>query len=74
MLAGKTCYGLDLRDTTLEYGFDLGPLITLYQRSSRKKPFFNDFFARLAGTPNLRKQIEQGYTQEQISDICNGAI
>jgi uncharacterized protein YbbC (DUF1343 family) len=66
VLAGKTCYGLDLRDTTLEYGFDLGPLITLYQRSSRKKPFFNDFFARLAGTPNLRKQIEQGYTQEQI--------
>ncbi len=66
VLAGKRCYGLDLRDTVLEYGFDLGPLLTMYARSPGKEKFFSPFFTKLAGTPELERQIRAGYSQAQI--------
>jgi len=66
LLAGRRCFGLDLRDTTLRYGFDLGPLLTLYARSTNKAVFFIPFFSKIAGTSALQKQIEQGVPESQI--------
>lgn len=66
VLGGQTCYGLDLRDTTLAYGFDLGPLLTLYARCQDKDKFFIPFFSKLAGTGELERQIRAGVREEEI--------
>lgn len=66
VLAGQTCYGLDLQDTTLGYGFDLGPLMTLYARCQDKEHFFIPFFSKLAGTAELERQIKAGASQDEI--------
>jgi hypothetical protein len=66
LLAGKRCFGLDLREATLVYGLDLNPLLTLYERSSNKSAFFIPFFSKIAGTALLQKQVEQGLPQAEI--------
>jgi len=41
-------------------------LIRAYDWYPYKDKFFNDFFDKLAGTKELRKQVEQGMTEDQI--------
>jgi uncharacterized protein YbbC (DUF1343 family) len=41
-------------------------LINYYKDYPEKDKFFNSFFEKLAGTKELRKQIEAGWTEEQI--------
>jgi len=41
-------------------------LIKTYNWFPQKDKYFNDFFEKLAGTKELRKQIEQGWTEEDI--------
>lgn len=41
-------------------------LVDLYAKDSAKKDFFIDFFEKLAGTDELRKQIIAGKTAEEI--------
>ena len=60
----KICYGKDLRNFELKGGLNLSWIIEAYQSSS--KPFFNDFFTKLAGTKQLQKQIEEGWSEEKI--------
>ena len=45
---------------------NLNWLIQLYTEANNKNDFFNSFFDKLAGTNILRKQIEEGYTEDQI--------
>jgi uncharacterized protein YbbC (DUF1343 family) len=33
---------------------------------SPKREYFNDYFSRLAGTDELRKQIEEGKSEDEI--------
>ena len=66
--AGHTVYhGLDLRDVEVKPCFDLTYLIKMYQHSNKSTFFLkNNFFEKLAGTAELRKQIVQGVSQEDI--------
>ncbi|MBR1834338.1 MAG: DUF1343 domain-containing protein [Bacteroidales bacterium] len=64
---GKRCYGLDLRQVQVPPRFDLSYLITMYG-ISRNSLFFqkSNFFEKLAGTGELRKQIMDGLSEEEI--------
>jgi uncharacterized protein YbbC (DUF1343 family) len=69
----KTCYGLDL--TTLdpeqifaERQLNLSYLLDIYQRYPNKDDFFlnSDFFEKLAGNNQLRKQLIAGKSEAAI--------
>ncbi len=65
---GELCYGLDLRKNDPAHKFTLKYLIDFYNKSDFKDTFFvrADFFDKLAGTDQLRKQIIAGKTEDQI--------
>jgi uncharacterized protein YbbC (DUF1343 family) len=63
---GKVCYGLDLRNAKVEPRIDLKYLLDFYKKYSDKEKFFIGSFDRLAGTTELKEQIRQGLTEEQI--------
>ncbi|MCX6273040.1 MAG: DUF1343 domain-containing protein [Bacteroidetes bacterium] len=65
------CQGYDLEDFSESFIRDSGKLylywiLELYKTYPEKKKFFNSFFDKLAGTTTLRKQIQQGMTEEAI--------
>jgi uncharacterized protein YbbC (DUF1343 family) len=65
------CYGIDLKnydaDSLRKTGkINLSWLIKMYNDFPDKPRFFNAYFTKLAGTEALRKQIEQGFTEQQI--------
>ncbi|MEO9964753.1 MAG: DUF1343 domain-containing protein [Reichenbachiella sp.] len=62
----RVCFGQDLRAIKASSGIDLNYLLTFYQKSSAKEEFFNSFFTNLAGTKRLRRQIEDGLTEDEI--------
>lgn len=67
----KTCYGVDLKGYSIDKirskgHIDLSLLIELYKAFPDKEHFFNAYFTKLAGTPELRKQIEAGKSEAQI--------
>jgi uncharacterized protein YbbC (DUF1343 family) len=75
----KVCYGLDLRDYDTyfirkEKRLNLRWLISLYKAYPDKSHFFNDYFTKLAGTDQLRKQIEAGKTEEEIRKSWEPAL
>lgn len=68
---GQICYGEDLSETPFLSEINLEWLIKAYNNYKGKDPFFiknsgKFWIDTLAGTDELRKQIEQGFTQEQI--------
>lgn len=69
---GEACFGEDLRNTERLAQIELKWLIKAYKNHSSKKNFFIIpkkgiyFFDKLAGTHKLRRQIEQGFSSEQI--------
>lgn len=68
---GNLCYGLDLRNVDAEKEkFTLKYLIDFYNKADFKDKFFArpDFFDKLAGTDQLRKQIIAGDTEAQIRE------
>lgn len=69
LLKDKACFGLDLRQTTLNRsGIDLSFLIDFYKKSNQGAVFFTSpkFMDLLSGTDKLRLQIIQGKTPEEI--------
>ncbi|MES2109397.1 MAG: DUF1343 domain-containing protein [Bacteroidota bacterium] len=67
----KTCYGIDLKNYATNTFYNTGKLnlawlIELYKAFPDKEHFFNAYFTKLAGTTELRKQIEAGKTEAQI--------
>lgn len=73
-LNGKPCKGWDLtstaKGTVIERGrLDLSHIIRVHKDlTSQGKDFFlkNNFFDKLAGTTQLREQLNQGMTEEDI--------
>lgn len=47
---------------------NLSWLIDFHGQLADKTPFFNNFFEKLAGNGELRKQIEQGLSEEEIRE------
>jgi len=69
----EKCYGLDLSSkyssiTKKPKQIDLSYLIHFYESYPNKANFFNPFFEKLAGTSNLRKQIEAGWSETKIRE------
>ena len=62
----KLCFGLDLRKVIPARKVDLNYLLSLYQKYPDKEKFFLPYFDKLAGTTQLKKQIKEGLTEEQI--------
>ncbi len=62
----KKCYGKDFRDESPDHQFTLQYLLEAYRISDKKEKFFNDFFDKLAGTDQLRKDILAGKTESEI--------
>jgi len=68
----QECNGFDLREYSIKYfqdnpNINLEWLIFAYKMFGDKKTFFNNFFVNLSGTPELKRQIEQGLDAETIS-------
>ena len=69
----KECRGFLLHDEAVqglkeEGKFNLSYILTAYANYADKEHFFlaNNFFDKLAGTDQLRKQIEDGWSEDEI--------
>lgn len=67
----KLCYGLDLRNATVENKIDLSYLINMYNAYSDKENFFTNpfdknYINKLAGNALLQQQIRDGLSEDQI--------
>jgi uncharacterized protein YbbC (DUF1343 family) len=67
----KVCYGINLKDydtnkIVASGRLNLTWLMELYNAFPDKAHFFNAYFTKLAGTVELRKQIEAGKTESEI--------
>jgi uncharacterized protein YbbC (DUF1343 family) len=67
-LEGKECFGIDLRNVELPRKLELDYIISFYQKWDGEGSFFTNYFNTLAGTDQLRKQIEDGMTASEIRD------
>jgi len=65
-LQDKLCYGRDLRGESLDHHYTLEYLLEAYNKSGMKEKFFNNYFNTLVGTDELKKQILEGKTEDQI--------
>jgi uncharacterized protein YbbC (DUF1343 family) len=65
-LENKICYGLDLREHPPLDKLDMSFVIAFFKKWEEKEGFFTNYFNTLAGTDQLRKQIEQGWAEEDI--------
>ena len=65
-LKDKLCYGMDLRSITPARKVDLQFLLLFYQKYPDKEKFFTPYFDKLAGTAQLKQQIKDGLSEEQI--------
>jgi len=64
------CRGFNLRAEAVQVqqnpGIRLKWLLQMYQSSPDKDRFFTSFFSKLAGSDQLRRQIEAGFSEEEI--------
>ncbi|MFC5271930.1 exo-beta-N-acetylmuramidase NamZ domain-containing protein [Adhaeribacter terreus] len=67
------CYGKDLSQIKAP-NFTLSYLIDFYKNSRQQEKFFNSFLTKLAGTEQLRKQIEAGLSEEAIRKTWQPAL
>lgn len=64
----KVCYGLDLQHAPTSGKLDLQYLLDFYKAYPQRDKFFISYFEKLAGTGELRKQIQDGWSEEQIRE------
>lgn len=67
-LEGKECFGVDLRAVEIKPELDLNYVIDFYKKWDKEEEFFTKYFNTLAGTDELRKQIEEGWSMEKIRE------
>lgn len=75
----KACYGINLKDYNTDSlrmngQLNLSWLISLYNAFPDKPHFFNGYLTRLAGTDQLRKQIEAGMSEQDIRKSWEPAL
>ena len=75
----QVCYGINLKnyDTGIIQSsgkLNLTWLLELYNAFPDKAHFFNAYFVKLAGTDQLRKQIEAGKTEREIRESWEPAL
>ena len=69
----KLCYGLDLREATVQKKMDLSYLIQMYTLYPDKdnfftNPFDKNYIDKLAGTDRFKQQVREGMSEDQIRD------
>lgn len=64
----EVCYGIDLRNMPVERRLNIQYVIDMYNTFPEKDKFFNNYFNTLAGNATLRKQIEEGVSEEAIRE------
>ena len=64
----KLCYGKNLTKTKRISQIELSFILDAYKDSSDKTNFFNNFFLKLAGIDNLKKQIIDNVSEKEIKD------
>jgi uncharacterized protein YbbC (DUF1343 family) len=70
----QKCYGKDLSKETAPK-FTISYLLDFYKNSDQQKDkFFIDFLTKLAGTTELRKQIEAGLSEVEIRKTWQPAL
>ena len=62
----QECFGVDLRQAEVPAGVDLQYILDFYNKWKGDESFFTNYFNTLAGTDELRKQIEKGLSVEEI--------
>lgn len=72
-LKGTLCHGIDLSALQRDYflkkkSLNLEWLLEFYGKFPDKEKFFTPFFTKLAGTPQLQKQIEAGKSETEIRE------
>lgn len=74
----QSCNGFNLSDSAINMiespGLRLHWLIDFYNSDSTKSNFFNSYFNTLAGSANLRTQIEKGMTEGEIRESWQPAL
>ncbi len=60
------CFGTNLSQDNEVRGLSLRHLIHYYYALKGEGEFFNNFFDKLAGTPELKQQIKSGMSEEDI--------
>jgi len=63
---GLTCFGEQLKEINDFKKIELKYLINAYKNTTSKDQFFNSFFIKLSGTKDLKRQIVNNFTEEQI--------
>ena len=66
---GERCFGEDLTGFFPAQGWSvlqLQWLMSAYKAFPQKEKFFTSYFEKLAGTASLRRQIEEGWDEDQI--------
>ena len=76
---GEACTGIDLREygafqSRMEKRLRLHWLIGFYKEAPDKATFFNSFFDKLAGGPDLRERIVRGEDEETIRTSWKPAL
>lgn len=67
LFKGQSCRGLDLSKNTVPAKFDLTYLLWMFSHTPHDTFFLkSNFFELLAGTDNLRKQLQQGLSEAEI--------
>ncbi|WP_394345394.1 exo-beta-N-acetylmuramidase NamZ family protein [Algoriphagus kandeliae] len=64
----KLCYGQDLRTQSLDHQFTLRFLLQAFNDSEMGEKFFNNYFNTLSGTDELKKQILEGKSEQEIRE------
>lgn len=64
-LQDQKCYGITWTGKEPSYQFSLQPLLSMY-KVMKSDDFFLDYFHQLAGTTQLKEQIEAGLSEEEI--------
>lgn len=65
-LEGQKCFGVDLRNANRPDKLDLSYVIKFYKLWKGEEVFFTNYFNTLAGTDELRNQIESGMSEKEI--------
>ncbi|MCL4106712.1 UNVERIFIED_CONTAM: hypothetical protein GTU68_048156 [Idotea baltica] len=81
-LNGELCHGLDLTKFSVDYlkgnaKLDLKWLVEVYNAYPSKEDFFikgGEFFDKLAGSDNLRKQLVAGLSEDEIQASWEPAL
>jgi len=70
MYRKQKCYGYDLRNKPYTRSINLDYIITMYQLTTNKEAYFgtNNFFDKLAGTTQMKKQIISGLSENSIRE------